>query len=374
MPIAAKRLFIQRFPKKIIKVNYCDYVGRHFMYDPGVVASRFIPDGYGFALSDEPDFLFCFNFGVEFMRRHNCVKIFFYEENIVPDFNYYDYAIGMQDLSFGGRHLYIPYYASFLSLPPQDRSNLSPSLANRKFCNFIYNNAARGRGAAIRQDFCKKLMRYKHVDCPGAVLNNMKGGINDRWSSDWESGKIEFLKNYKFSIAFENSSQIGYTTEKLYFAFMANSVPIYWGNPDVAHDFNPKAFVNCNDYGNDFDAVIRRVAELDADDGLYMGMLRENPLKGPCCENFDEKIKQFLAGVFERGNEPFCKDEVGYSVAPQYIAEYRANAGLKPRLYCAFKHCLYKLLSKICPNKGFDAKIDKYKKRLDLIKFFRKGV
>jgi hypothetical protein len=302
------------------------------------------------------------------------VKIFFYEENIVPDFNYYDYAIGMQNLSFGGRHLYIPYYANFLSLPPQDRSNLSHDLVRRKFCNFIYNNATRGSGTAIRQDFCRKLMQFKHVDCPGAVLNNMKGGINDRWSSDWERGKIEFLKNYKFCIAFENSSQIGYTTEKLYFAFMANSVPIYWGNPDVAKDLNPRAFVNCNDYGNDFDAVIKRVAELDGDDELYMSMLRENPLNRPWHENFDEKIRVFLAGIFERGNKPFCRDEVSYGTASQYIAEYRANAGLKPYLYCVFKYCLYKLLSKICPNKGFDAKIGKYKKRLDLIRFFRKGV
>ncbi len=55
----------------------------------------------------------------------------------------------------------------------------------------------------------------------------------------------------------------GYTTEKLFDCFKAGTVPIYWGNPEITRDVNPKAFINCNDYENDFDAVIERVKEID---------------------------------------------------------------------------------------------------------------
>lgn len=116
------------------------------------------------------------------------------------------------------------------------------------------------------------------------------------------------MKKYKFTIAFENSSSNGYTTEKLYQPLQSFSVPIYWGNPLVVRDFNPKAFINCNDFDNDFDAVIERVKELDNDPDKYLAMLREKPMQ----PNFDfeqgKKFEKWLLGIVEKGNKPFNKD------------------------------------------------------------------
>jgi len=91
--------------------------------------------------------------------------------------------------------------------------------------------------------------------------------------------KIAFLRNYKFTIAFENSSHPGYTTEKILHPFVANSIPIYWGNPLVAKDFNPKSFINCHDYIN-FEEVIEKIIEIDTDDDLYQEYLREPVFTG----------------------------------------------------------------------------------------------
>jgi len=62
-----------------------------------------------------------------------------------------------------------------------------------------------------------------------------------------ETEKINFIKNYKFTIAFENSTSPGYTTEKLWQPMLSGSVPVYWGNPEVDRMFNTRSFVNVHE-------------------------------------------------------------------------------------------------------------------------------
>jgi hypothetical protein len=81
-------------------------------------------------------------------------------------------------------------------------------------------------------------------------------------------GKIEFLKRYKFNIAFENTSLPGYTTEKIVEPMAARCLPIYWGNPLIDREFNPKSFLNYFDF-RDEDALIEKIIELDESDALY---------------------------------------------------------------------------------------------------------
>ena len=57
-------------------------------------------------------------------------------------------------------------------------------------------------------------------------------------------------------------------------AFSAGTIPIYWGNANVAMDFNEKAFINCHSYSN-FDEVIEVVRQIDEDDTLFREYLLE---------------------------------------------------------------------------------------------------
>ena len=106
-------------------------------------------------------------------------------------------------------------------------------LCSRGFCSFLYSNEK----ARERIDFFHRLSEVGRVDSGGKVLNNIGYRVED---------KLKFYGKYKFSIAFENSQFPGYTTEKILHAFMANTVPIYWGNPLVGNDFNPDSFINCH--------------------------------------------------------------------------------------------------------------------------------
>ncbi|WP_254697630.1 glycosyltransferase family 10 domain-containing protein, partial [Helicobacter pylori] len=89
--------------------------------------------------------------------------------------------------------------------------------------------------------------------------------------------KSEFLSQYKFNLCFENSQGYGYVTEKIIDAYFSHTIPIYWGSPSVAKDFNPKSFVNVCDF-KDFDEAIDYVRYLHTHPNAYLDMLYENPL------------------------------------------------------------------------------------------------
>ena len=140
-----------------------------------------------------------------------------------------------------------------------------------KFCNFIYSNPTNKR-----EDFCRKLMEYKHVDCPGARLNNMSH-IPAYNGKDGVEAKLSFIAACKFTIAFENASKPHYISEKIFDALIAGSLPIYWGCPEITQYVNPDCFINCHDFDS-FDDVIREVIKIDNDPALYQKYVNAPPV------------------------------------------------------------------------------------------------
>src|SRR6185437_11507816 len=53
-------------------------------------------------------------------------------------------------------------------------------------------------------------------------------------------------------------------------------IPIYWGNPRVAEDFNPDSFVSLHDFPT-IEACVEHIAGIDADPAWYE-RLRKQPL------------------------------------------------------------------------------------------------
>ncbi len=149
------------------------------------------------------------------------------------------------------------------------------------FCNFIYSNQGNHKrfpGIKKRMYFCKLLSQYKRVDCAGRSLNNTdKLKIMEENISNLNNTKINFMRDYKFSIAFENRSEEGYLTEKICHAYLADSIPIYWGNPDIAKFFNIESFINCHDYDN-FAKVVERVKEIDNNPALLAKYINAPPI------------------------------------------------------------------------------------------------
>lgn len=295
-----------------IKIKFCDMY-KDFDENHNIFTDVINEYCDGYIISDEPDFLIYSCFGTDHHTYMNkkCVKIFYTGEAITPNFSECDYAIAFDNMIFGERYMRRPVWL-FNPIGPQKCELTREQALNRKFCNFIYSNAKDGCAAKLRQDFAKKLMEYKHVDCPGKVLNNMSSEVLTPRDGDWHKGKLDFIKDYKFTIAFENCSFDGYTTEKMLDPLAAHSVPIYWGNPSVTKDFDEAAFICGNGYEDKLDELVKRVIELDNDDDAYMDMLNAYPMT----ENYDpeemQQLKLFLKDVFIKGNRPFDKDPRGF--------------------------------------------------------------
>jgi len=224
---------------------------------------RVLSKRYDLEIVDDPDFLIYSCFGDKKFLNYDCVRIFYTEENIRPNFSECDYSFSF-DFPITDRNYRLPLYKlrdEFSQLTNNIIDKDTTKYTNRKFCNFIYSNG----NAKERIEFMNRLSKYKPVDSGGKTNNNL-GFLVDN--------KIEWLTQYKFTIAFENVSYPGYTTEKISEPLVSKSIPIYWGNPEVYKDFNTKSFINCNEYNN-FDEVIKRVIELDNDDDQYLAMLRE---------------------------------------------------------------------------------------------------
>lgn len=223
---------------------------------------------------DRPDYLIYSVFSQEFLTHPGAVRIFFTGENVRPDFNLCDYAFGYDWLEFGDRYLRCPNYQlydQFKHLCQRRRSRPADIPSERRFCNFIYTN---GFADPFRDEFFHRLAGYRRVDSPGAHLRNTQEPIGEAYRGDWSAPKVQYQRSFKFSFAFENSSSPGYTTEKIVHALAADTIPIYWGNPDIGREFNPRRIVNCHEFAT-AEAVIARIAAIDQDDGLYREILAQ---------------------------------------------------------------------------------------------------
>lgn len=213
--------------KRKLKLRYCDFWS-NFPFERRLF-HQIISRHYEIDQVSEPDYVICGDWGTDHSLYDRCVKILVTFENGTPNFNEYDYAIAFDHLEFGDRYLRVPYYAicapEFITLAAR-KQNPDASLLNRKFCSFVVSNAKSCH--PLRRLFFERLCKYKRVDSGGRWLNNIGGAVKD---------KIAFCRDYKFNICFENSSHPGYVTEKIMHAYAAQTVPIYFGAPDVEKDF-----------------------------------------------------------------------------------------------------------------------------------------
>lgn len=215
--------------------------------------------------TNEADILVYSSFGQKH-RHFKGKKIFFSGENVLPDYRETDFSISSCSLPNEPRHLRLPQYIHYVDNPENlvktSTWNSNQILKNKSaFCNFIVSNP---RGLE-RNKFFKVLNKRKRVDSGGRCFNNMDMLVYD---------KLSFVKKYKFTLAFENSQWPGYTTEKIIEPMLAQSLPIYWGNPDIAQDFNPRSFINISDFPN-FEAAVDYILKVDADDELYLSYVKQ---------------------------------------------------------------------------------------------------
>lgn len=273
---------------KKIKIKFVDFwpnfdYKNHFLYVE-------LKKMFNVELSDDPDYLFFSVFGCEHLKYPNVVRIFYTAENISPDFNLCDYAIGFDYINFGDRYFRFPNYYNYnYNKDFELIKNRKKLVSNKDFCCFVYSNS---KADPYRERLFQLISTYKEVKSGGRFKNNIGGPVLD---------KLKFQQNFKFCIACENTNYAGYTTEKILQAFSAGCIPIYWGDPKVKEVFNEKSFICCQDFSTD-EELLNYIKKVDNDDELYYKMLHENVFKDDIFLP-EEQLKQcrlFLKHIFEQ--------------------------------------------------------------------------
>ncbi|WP_147381213.1 glycosyltransferase family 10 domain-containing protein [Parabacteroides sp. AM08-6] len=274
---------------KKIKINFVDFWDGFNCFDNYFV--NILTCYYDVEIDAKPDYLFYSVFGDNHLEYKNCIKIYYTGENDFPDFNFCDYAIGFQYFTFEDRSFRYPeylLYEGYNKLMDKEKT-IDKLLSNRKFCNFVYSNSK--YAIPLREKFFHQLSKYKKVDSGGRLLNNVGGPVQN---------KLDFIKDYKFTIAFENSSLSGYTTEKLMEPMVVNSLPIYWGNPNVHLDFNVASIINLQSFSS-FEEAIEEIVRLDNDDDAYLQKLSQPWLTQDQAEkNWEKELALFLCNIFDQ--------------------------------------------------------------------------
>jgi hypothetical protein len=261
--------------------------------------------------SDQPDILFFSCFGTEYLK-YKCIRIFFSPENWRPDFNGCDFAITF-DYNNDPRHYRFPLWASYyIGLTKRqgfhefsdrpDREAMRAKWKDKsKFCCFIVSNPS----ATKRINFFRKLNAAKKVDSAGKHLNNIGRSLEPG-----TLGKLNFIKDYRFVISFENSAHAGYTTEKLIEPLLVDAIPIYWGDPEVGRDFNTKRFLNHDDFPSE-NALVERIMAIEKNPELALDMLTQ-----PVFSN-----KEISIAAMEKGLEDFLLKAVEKGLGATPVAQ-----------------------------------------------------
>lgn len=273
--------------KKTVKVKFLGFAPYHRPQEQAYY--RFLSERYDLIESDEPDYII--DAGLDFRHvKYDCVKILLNGENTVPNFNLYDYAVSSCEMTFGDRYLRMPWFAFYPHFAEiaDRKSTPEESFLNRQFCSFVVSNAE--FGDPMRRKFFETLSKYKFVASGGKFQNNVGGPIVD---------KLSFCRGYKFNIAFENSSYPGYTTEKVMDAYVAQTVPIYYGNPNVAVDFRLESMIRVSGE-QDIERAVEAIIQLDRDDEAYLKMVTARCLVEDSPAVYERRLEEFLAYIFDQ--------------------------------------------------------------------------
>jgi hypothetical protein len=259
--------------KPLLKLGFTDTFSGPINFFTNILSERFdvVRD------DDNPHYLIFgdLNFGNDNGRYDDkpCIKIFYTGENARPWDYRCHYSITFDHHEFDGRNYRLPLYVMydydnhFRDAPNTSNVNRQPEdlLEQKGFCSFVVKNG----GCEKRNQWFHKLNEYKPVASGGPLFNNI-GYILPRGEESVQA-KTKFLNSYRFNLCFENSSYPGYATEKLYEALTSKTIPIYWGSPTIEVDFNPKAFLNWHDFGDD-DDFFEAIKEIDENPDLYEEM------------------------------------------------------------------------------------------------------
>lgn len=149
----------------------------------------------------------------------------------------------------------------------------------------VLDNMEAARKNTMRSKFCSFICRADYFGdrakladiveqvAPISYAGNFRHNDDDL-AIKYADDKISYLRDVQFSLCPENSNSRGYVTEKLFDAFRAGCIPIYWGSdnnpePDI---INQDAIIFVTPDGNNT-AAIDRIQKIRTNPDAYRAFL-----------------------------------------------------------------------------------------------------
>ena len=202
------------------------------------------------------------NGGIE--NTGNFKKVFTYDSTVIDNKRYF--------------HLMIPYFfmKPFNEIPLSDKKVFSMQVAgNHEYKSY---NLRRHLVRWFMENQPKDLLFY------GNSWNNLKNDLSQKAQESFDEqyggyvpDKIKAIRNSRFVFAFENAQHNGYISEKIFDVMLADSVPVYWGAPDIDNYVPKDCFINYEDFGS-FDKLYQFIKNMS--DEEY--------------ENYRKNIRKFM--------------------------------------------------------------------------------
>jgi len=221
-------------------------------------------------------------------KRLAPTRVWFTGENIrVPHGQDFDYSLSYEQDPYTSSNTYFPLWYTHLDwfgkpefnhrvgkdvradelMRPRSLSESKPKFA----CAFI------GNPHPMRSRAIEALSMFGEVDVFGKAVGKPV------------KYKADIAKNYKYMICFENDLFPGYVTEKLLDAYLAETVPIYWGLLGGDKDINSKSFINLAD----FSSIAETIDQLHSVNKNQYEEIYSEPflVKKPSIQNLIEVIR-----------------------------------------------------------------------------------
>lgn len=229
-------------------------------------------------------------------------KIFLnYEDVFVrPTFRaYQDYCLDCVDLSLGfeffnnANYLRFPFWMVRPFKQVIDKASIENQIAEI--------NAARN----TKKYECVLINSHDDWHTRAPIYNLLKDTLDIKCAGKWnhntdelqtvyKNNKHNYVHEFMFNICPENVNRFGYVTEKIFDAFHAGSIPIYYGsdnrpepgiiNPNAVLFFDPKS---------DNQALVKEVQRLKSDEAYYDKFIRQEKL-------FPKPTLEFVYSTLEK--------------------------------------------------------------------------
>jgi alpha(1,3/1,4) fucosyltransferase len=265
--------------KRPLKIGFSDTFGTAIGFFTDVLSRK-----YELTRDDQNPEVLIFgdpNFGQSHWQYDptKVVKVFYTGENVRPTYFQHDFAISFDHVNSFWHYRLPLYVLEIWALWNNDKLAIWESQkriresGNFPDKTFKYAYVQTNPNCIPRTKFIEKLFHLgENIRCAGPHFNNT-GFILPR--NDIRT-KLDFCRQAKFTICYENGTWPGYATEKLLNAFCAHSIPVYWGSSTIEREFNEKAFVNRHNFRTD-EEMLRWIDQLDKDPILYSNILSQLP-------------------------------------------------------------------------------------------------